>query len=286
MRYSYIIFYHRVLPQHLKKFTTQIKILKKLSKIVDISEIENLKHNSLIITFDDGFYDNYVFAYPILKKFNIPATIFISTAKITDNPPRKNLFDWWSGKVSFKELIDNSEEFLSWEEIKIMNKSGLINIQAHSHNHYSHFTSYYFIKEPQRKRKALNIKWDNEKLYKIESFLKNFEYIPEDMRFENHIEREKRITPEFIKPKELIKKYLGYYPEHFCWPWGEYDNFSLEIGKKHGYKYFYTTEKGLICDKINFEKIPRISSSFNYFKFLKRNMIYPNNLFAKILRLC
>ncbi len=286
MKYPYIIFYHRVLLKNLKKFNWQMKCLKSHKKILDISEIENLEENSIIITFDDGYYDNFVFAYPILKKFNLKATIFITTNKITDNPPRKNLYDYWNGKITLKELIDNENDFLSWDEIEIMYKSGIINIQVHSHNHYSHFTSYYFINEPQRKTNYLNVKWDKDKFYKIESQFVNFEYIAYDKRFENYQERIKRLSIEFELPKKLIKQHLGYEPEHFCWPWGEYDDFSLNLGKQFGYKYFYTTERKLICNKINYDKIPRISASFNNITFLKRNFIYPNKSFAKILRLC
>ncbi len=286
MKYPYILFYHRVLPKNIYAFERQIRLLKYSKNIIDISEIEDLKRNTIIITFDDGYYDNFVFAYPILKKYNVKATIFVTTSKMLNTPPRKNLFDYWEGKVSFKELIDNNNEFLSWEELNIMKNSGLINIQAHSHTHSSHFTSYYFVNKPQRKIGYLNIEWKQDKFYKIKSQFVDVEYIPSEQRFETVEERERRLSIEFEQPKKLIDYYLGYIPKHFCWPWGEYDDYALQLGKKYGYKYFYTTERKLICDKIDYNKIPRISSSFNYFTFLKRNFLYPNKFFAKILRLC
>lgn len=45
---------------------------------------------ALIVTFDDGYADNYTHAFPILKQLNLPATIFLSTGYL-DNP---RLF-WW-----------------------------------------------------------------------------------------------------------------------------------------------------------------------------------------------
>lgn len=55
----------------------------------------SLPEKAAVITFDDGYKDNYLYAYPILKKYHIPATMFLTTGHIgTDK-----LF-WWD-KVSY-----------------------------------------------------------------------------------------------------------------------------------------------------------------------------------------
>jgi len=65
---------------------------------------------SAVITFDDGYADNYELAYAILKKFNFPAIIFVPTDFI------------------------NTDGYLSWEQIREMVQNG-ISIGSHSRRH-------------------------------------------------------------------------------------------------------------------------------------------------------
>ena len=47
----------------------------------DKGKIE-LPEKPIIITFDDGYYSNYEYIYPILQKYNVKASIFVVTDKI------------------------------------------------------------------------------------------------------------------------------------------------------------------------------------------------------------
>jgi len=67
-------------------FDKQMAYLKKKYNLMTLSQlVEHLVNNrpipkkSVIITFDDGWRDNFQYAYPVLKKYNIPATVFITT---------------------------------------------------------------------------------------------------------------------------------------------------------------------------------------------------------------
>jgi len=119
-----------VLPEKIKSFEWQIKLLKKYKKIIDISETKRIEKKSILLTFDDGYYDNYAFAYPVLKKLNVPAVIFLITDAIEKKRTKLPSFK------PHKEIkITNKEYFLTLEEIKKM--QDLISFDAHTKTHLS-----------------------------------------------------------------------------------------------------------------------------------------------------
>lgn len=78
--------------------------------------------NSVIITLDDGFEDNYLNAFPILKKHNIPATIFLTTGQL-------GLTNTWMTNRDFPE-----RSMLNWYQIQEMSQHD-IEFGAHTINH-------------------------------------------------------------------------------------------------------------------------------------------------------
>ena len=102
-----------------ESFKRQMEFLHKnrynvvtLDKIVSyIEKKERIPPRTLAITFDDGFYNNYEYAFPVLKKYNIPATFFVITDKIG--------VPGWVG----------------WKELKEMSDSGVVTIGSHTVSH-------------------------------------------------------------------------------------------------------------------------------------------------------
>jgi len=56
-----------------------------LVEAVERMERRDLPENALVVTFDDGYKDNYQHAFPVMRKFSIPATIFLVTQPIEDS---------------------------------------------------------------------------------------------------------------------------------------------------------------------------------------------------------
>ena len=72
---------------------------------------KSIDQNYILLTIDDGFESFYLNAWPILKKNNIPFILFISTREVGNNG------------------------YMTWQQIKEINKSELVTIGNHSHSH-------------------------------------------------------------------------------------------------------------------------------------------------------
>lgn len=106
-----------------ESFEENVKtLLENGYTIISMKDLSNaysgktsLPDKPIIITFDDGYYSNYEYIYPILKKYNVKASIFIITDKIG------------------KEI--DSIKYLSWDNCLEMQNSSLVEIFSHSTKH-------------------------------------------------------------------------------------------------------------------------------------------------------
>jgi len=99
-------------------FERQMRFLKNrhynvvsLEGLADMVIKNKFPGKTIAITFDDGYEDNYLNAYPVLKKFGLRATIFIIPAMV------------------------GSRGYLTWDQIMEMSGSGVITIGSHSMTH-------------------------------------------------------------------------------------------------------------------------------------------------------
>lgn len=91
-----------------------------MKELIDYVETDdaNLPEKPIILTFDDGYYNNYFYAFPILKEKNAKATISIIGA-LTEK---------------FSQVDENNPAYshVTWTQIKEMLNSNLIEIQNHT----------------------------------------------------------------------------------------------------------------------------------------------------------
>lgn len=155
-----IILYHRVLPEKTednktgaslvttKVFEEDIKYIKKNGyttvQYQDVVEFVKrgipLPDNPIIISFDDGYYNNYLYAYPILEKYDSKASLAVIGSQIDRSHT--------NGK---KEEING---FCDWEMLTKIKNSGVYEIVSH--------TYYLHLADPRRGMTRLKTETDEE----------------------------------------------------------------------------------------------------------------------------
>ncbi len=117
-----------------KRFALQMKLLKNLGyHVLDLEEYLRLRlehrllpTRSIIITFDDGYVDNWLLAIPVLRRYAFPSTIFLVSHRIG------TVQNWDQiGALSGRQL-------LSWDNLRAMQHEN-IRFGAHSCTH-AHLT--------------------------------------------------------------------------------------------------------------------------------------------------
>jgi len=97
-----------------------------------------LKQKAVAVTFDDGWLDNFIYAFPVMKRYNINVCIFIVTDWVSNSVPDASLSVTVPVHNESKSLIKRGragEVILSWEHIRTMQDSGLAKFYAHTRSH-------------------------------------------------------------------------------------------------------------------------------------------------------
>ena len=288
-----ILMYHRVNSNRdnwsidttdTKLFEKEMKYLKRTYNFLSLEDLadkikkkERLPKRSVVITFDDGYKDNYKEAYPILKKYKIPATIFLTSSFI-----EKDKIFWWD-QIGYTLFHSKSKK------VKI-EKIGEIDISYVKENQkYFDKIIEKFKVLPEEKRneilikliKKLNVKIPNDIFKNISlSWDEINEMSKENIDFGAHTVNHliltnlsiKKAKSEILESKKEIEKRLGKKISTFSYPNGlraDYNNEIIKILKENKFKCAVTAIPNTVDSKTNLFELGRISPgwTFDTFKF-------------------
>ena len=130
-----ILIYHRVLPEEdfmrpneptIDAFTWQMELISRyfsplsMTDALDLMEKGQLPNNAICVTFDDGYADNEEYALPVLQKWNVPATVFVSTGFMNGGR-------MWNDTII--EVLRNSDDHICLESIGLGSYETITNDQ-------------------------------------------------------------------------------------------------------------------------------------------------------------
>ncbi|MFI3014376.1 poly-beta-1,6-N-acetyl-D-glucosamine N-deacetylase PgaB [Klebsiella aerogenes] len=192
-----------------------------------------LPPKAFLLSFDDGYSSFYTRVWPLLKAWNVPA-LWAPVGSWVDTPEQK--------KVDFGGLMTPRERFATWEMVRELAQSPLVEIGAHT------WASHYGIQaNPQGSR---------------EPAVANRFYDKASGRYESDQQFHQRIDTDVRKVSDKIADVTGKAPRAWVWPYGAANGTSLAIAKSRGYQLAFTLGDGL-GDVRDLDNIPRLLISGN-----------------------
>ena len=260
MRPVPVLMYHHVSPHKGDMvsvtpavFEGQIRQMKEAGyRSLDTSELLGVisgeyspEGRCAVITFDDGYLDNFVYAFPVLEKYGMKALIFMVTdwADGAQNEGRKRgaLIDEFRNNPpthdGCKRLVEDgsySPVSMDWAMAAEMKASGLVEIGSHTKSH----------------------------------------------RSANRLSGEE-LVDELGGSKERITARLGSC-DTLCWPKGRFTPEAVDIARSLGYMAAFTTRPGVARSGSDPWSIDRIVTKDSVSWLAGRLKVYTSPLLSRI----
>ncbi len=187
-----------------------------IDDIIDAKEgKKELPPQSILLTFDDGYSSFYTRIYPLLKLYNYPA-VYGLVGKWQETPYDKSF--------AYGNVTKSRNILLTWEQIKEMMDSGLIEIASHSYN--GHFGT---LSNPQGNTRP---------------FYSTLMYDKSTQKYEDEATYMRRVEEDIKRSSDTIFKHTGVRPRVMLWPFGAYNFITQKLAAKYGMPITATLDNG------------------------------------------
>ena len=159
----------------------------------------------VLLTVDDGYQSFYQYAYPIIKRRKIPVVMSVVGSWLETKA---------STPVQFGDDQLARDKLLSWDELKTMQNSGLVEIGSHSYNLHKGI-----LGNPQGNS---------------EPAATTREYNPKNKSYETDKQYADRILSDLKKNNQVLKAHGLKAPRVMVWPYGRYNIQAVELAQKAG----------------------------------------------------
>lgn len=175
-----------------------------------------LPPKAILLSFDDGYASFYTRVMPILRSYQWPALLAPVGAWI-DTPADQ--------PVDFAGTPRPRSDFLTWQQVREISQSGLVEIAAHTNDsHLGIPANPQGNTQPAASTRRFDAKTGT---------------------YESEAQFKARMTADVDAISEKIRAATGYKPRVWVWPYGSADGASLSVIDKHGYSMALTLDVGL-----------------------------------------
>lgn len=299
-----ILAYHRVLPLAYisenrvqdamwvspETFDLQLEWMTSVGECVSLERILDFEYRSsaplFCITFDDGWLDNYVHAFPILQRRSLPATIFLATAAVESGKAFwvENLIAMFdsalkkSGCSVVAKLLEEKEIAVSssasvaqiWRSVDFfLERLKLLSSSEREEEINDVLDRFGFSADSVVGREMMS--WSEiEEMADGGVDFQSHTHSHQIMKFMPHDE----MSRELVQSKEIIEKNLGRKVNMFCYPNARFPaGDQSDVYRRAGYEYGVKIDNQVLVSGFNPYLIPRFlmnqdnSGYLPYFKF-------------------
>lgn len=172
-----------------------------------------LPEKPVLLCWDDGYESFYTHVMPLLKAYGFPAVLALVGEWMTT--PEGGLVKYGDGLVP-------REKFLSWEQVRAIKQSLLVEIASHSFGLH---------------RGLLADRAGDQ----IPAAITHV-YSPQTSTYETDTQKFERILEDLIKNNTIIYENTGFSPRVMVWPFGRYNALALEAAKEAGMEITLTLD--------------------------------------------
>ncbi len=173
----------------------------------------SLPEKSILLTFDDGYRSLYTRVFPLLQVYRYPivAALVGSWMEGAQN-----------GTVRYGETDVPRSKFISWEEAREMQASGLVEFASHSYDLHRGV-----IANPQGNAVGAARTW---------------RYDPSTLRYEDDVRHRTRIRGDLDRARRQMASALGRAPRAMVWPFGRFSAPAFAEARAAGFTVAFTLE--------------------------------------------
>ncbi|MEI6030526.1 MAG: poly-beta-1,6-N-acetyl-D-glucosamine N-deacetylase PgaB [Synechococcaceae cyanobacterium ELA739] len=162
-----------------------------------------LPRRPVLLSFDDGYSSFYSQAYPLLQQFRMPAVVAVVGRWLEPD----------HGLVAYGDKKLDRSRFLSWDQLRTMQASGLVEVASHTFDlHHGIVGNPQGNSEPATTTRA---------------------YRP-GQGYETELSYQERIRADLTRNNVLLRAHLGHSPRVIVWPYGRYNATAQRIASDLG----------------------------------------------------
>ncbi len=279
LAHSLVLMYHRIAPRNgdplglsitPENFTEQLTVLARIAQITPLAELDCApmpRHGDrprVAITFDDGYVDNLMHAEPLLARYNASGTVFIATSLIGEKSfwwdelaaivlgkhplPAKLAMHTGSTEISVDTGSDRRRLFASLQSrLKAMKHGEQVAALNSLRKCVDGSIEIDPLARPMTQAELLRLAAS--KYVEIGAHTLSHPSLPNLSRSAQ--------SEEIAGSKQACEKMLGFTPESFAYPYGDYGPETPALVAQAGFKRAYSTHPELNFTGTNPLLIPR-----------------------------